>query len=727
MIEYFAHSPQDGHPAQTYVQHVNGVLSAADKFASEAAHYSVNDGKMLRNISQIAAIYHDLGKLDPENQLVLSGKKTAKSLPINHVDAGAAWLLDDTPISRLAAIAVASHHVGLPNFVQESNRGYAMFRDDRVKGVVDKSLSNYAQIHGNIIDTKPHPDNSMPMGDFPTFLRILLSCLVDADHTNTASHYGRHPEQKPIMLRPSERLAQLDAYVAGLGGSEKERGELRRKMYQECKNADVGTNIVSCDSPVGSGKTTAAMAHLLTQASKRGLRRIFVVLPFTNIIQQSVKVYRDALVLPGENPEEVVAELHHRADFESEDVRYLTALWRAPIIVTTATAFFETLASNQTSTLRRLHELPGSAILIDEAHAALPAKLLPIAWKWIQTYADEWSCYWLLASGSLNEFWKIKEISASHCCVPPIVTNSLRASLNAFETKRVEYKHDFTPKNMDELAELIHQSQGPRIVILNTVQSAAVIADYFRKKSGRNCVEHLSTALLPKDRAATLERITERLRSPEDTDWTLVATSCVEAGVDFSFRTGFRELASLTSLLQVAGRVNRNGEYGVSELHTFCLAENKRLKSNPGLRDAASVLRDLIEEGANIEPSLTTRAIEREINGYGSDPLSKELLKNENRDVMNFHFVNENFKVIDSDTRTTVIDNAIADGIRSGYINWHELQQNSLQIACYKLHDLHIPQIAEGIYHWNLRYDDFLGYMAGIIDHLKCENEVLII
>jgi hypothetical protein len=103
-------------------------------------------------------------------------------------------------------------------------------------------------------------------------------------------------------------------------------------------------------------------------------------------------------------------------------VRHLTALWRAPIIVTTATAFFETLASNQTSTLRRLHELPGSAILIDEAHAALPAKLLPIAWKWIKTYADKWTCYWLLVSGSLNKFWKIKEISTSPCDISLIVT-----------------------------------------------------------------------------------------------------------------------------------------------------------------------------------------------------------------------------------------------------------------------------------------------------------------
>ena len=192
---------------------------------------------------------------------------------------------------------------------------------------------------------------------------MLLSCLADADHTDTATHYGQYPSvEKTILLRPAERLARLDRGIAELqqNGSDNERNLLRNTMYYACRDVDIKSRISSCDRPVGSGKTTAVMAHLLAQAEKRGLRRIFVVLPFTNIIKQSVERYRDMLVLPGENAEEVVAELHHRADFESEDTRYLTALWRAPIIVTTAVAFFETLASNSTATLRRLHELPGS-------------------------------------------------------------------------------------------------------------------------------------------------------------------------------------------------------------------------------------------------------------------------------------------------------------------------------------------------------------------------------
>ncbi|MDR3539487.1 MAG: hypothetical protein P4L69_00730 [Desulfosporosinus sp.] len=233
------------------------------------------------------------------------------------------------------------------------------------KGSVDRELPELEAIHDNLIESHFKYGEEEIKGNQSVFFRILLSCIADADHTNTAVNYHKHA--KTIPLRPAERLEQLDRRVADLQlkGADDERNALRNEMYHACRDVDIDSGISSCDSPVGSGKTTAVMAHLLAQAEKRGLRRFFVVLPFTNIIKQSVKTYRDMLVLPGENADEVVAELHHRADFESEDTRYLTALWRAPIIVTTAVAFFETLASNSTATLRRLHKLPGSAIFVD--------------------------------------------------------------------------------------------------------------------------------------------------------------------------------------------------------------------------------------------------------------------------------------------------------------------------------------------------------------------------
>ncbi|HWQ76151.1 MAG TPA: CRISPR-associated endonuclease Cas3'' [Syntrophomonas sp.] len=726
---YYAHSPKGGVPPQTYLSHVEGVRDRAREYVQALYRYAKLDGKLLSQISDKVAVIHDLGKLDSENQAVLSGEKPAERLPQNHADAGTAYFLTDKHFSVFTAAIVRAHHKGFPDFIEEQNKGEAAFRDTDIMSEVDKALPEFERIHNDLVNTSFQYENEEVKGDLSVFLRMLLSCVVDADHTDTAVHYKKYPDQvDTIPLRPAERLAQLDKYVSDLKGKDKKRNFLRREMYSACRNAVIDADVSSSDSPVGSGKTTAVMAHLLAQAEKRELRRIFVILPFTNIISQSVKTYRKALVLPGEKAEDVVAELHHRADFESEDARHLTALWRAPIIVTTAVTFFETLASNSTATLRRLHELPGSAIFIDEAHAALPAKLLPLAWRWINIYANEWNCYWILASGSLNRFWNISKIAQSSSnagFVPEIVNHDLRVQLSCYEKNRIAYRSDLRPKDADELADWINGFKGPRLVILNTVQSAAVLAERFASRFGRNRVEHLSTALTSNDRDKTLERVINRLKNPKDTDWTLIATSCVEAGVDLSFRTGFRELGSLTSLIQAAGRINREGLFDDSEIWTFCLAEDKMLKINPGMREAAAILRGYFEGDVEIRPELSTQSIEDEIELYGLSSDYIKLVDNENEQI--FPLVEKKFKVIDTDTRIVVVNQAIAERIRYGKIDWRELQKNSVQIAKYKLDELRTPEVLKDIYRWNLNYDDFLGYMAGIIQLKKFEGEAMIV
>lgn len=727
---YYAHSKKGDIPEQEYSEHISGVLSRARRYVNEMGIYSRCDRELLFGMVEKAAAFHDLGKLNRDNQDVLSGKTQARSLPINHVDAGAAYSLNAEHLSTISAAVIQAHHIGFPDFTSEMNKGDAIFRDVSIASDVDNELPELEAIHSRLVDTHFQYGEEDVKGDRSVFLRLLLSCVVDADHTDTAKHYKQYPINEDIIpLRPAERLANLDLHVAELKqkGTDNDRNALRNEMYYECRNAKVQSNISSCDSPVGSGKTTAVMAHLLAQAEKRGFRRIFVVLPFTNIIRQSVDTYRKSLVLPGEKADEVVAELHHRADFESKDVRYLTALWRAPIIVTTAVAFFETLASNSTATLRRLHELPGSAIFVDESHAALPAKLLPLAWKWINIHAVEWSCYWVLASGSLNRFWTIPEIAGTHTSpnVPEIVSDNLRNQLSVYENNRIFYRSDLCPKSTEDLANWIVRFSGPRLVILNTVQSAAVLADYFAEHFEQNGVEHLSTALTSNDRSDTLERIKKRLKNKEDVDWTLIATSCIEAGVDFSFRNGFRELGSLVSLLQAAGRVNREGLLYDSEMWTFCITEDGMLKLNPGLQGASTVLKRYFEMDQVITPELSTQSIADELTLYGISKKSERLVTDE--DVQNFRKVEQEFKVIDTDTRLVIVDSDVAHRLQYGKVDWKELQKVSVQIAKYKLDELRTPMVMDKIYKWNLDYNNFLGYMAGIVKLKKYSGGAIII
>lgn len=711
-------------PAQSYADHISGVVSHAVRAADTAASYATINADLLRKIVRLAAEFHDLGKLDEENQNVLSGIKSANKLPIQHTDAGTAYLLNIN--NPPCAVLARSHHIGLPDFVEESNRPEEnLLRDDSVRDHVNSTLEHLLECHRSLIHNLPSDNDligNLSEGNAQIFFRIALSCLVDGDHTDTAIHYKNYPrKENSCELRAEERLSALDQFVAKLGKDNDERSSLRAEMYRTCRNSVIDKGVSSCDSPVGTGKTTAIMAHMLTQAKKRGLRRIIVVLPFTNIITQSVEVYRKALVLPGENPEEVVAELHHRAAFQDVQSRHLTALWKAPIIVTTAVTFFETLASNTPSTLRRLHNLPGSAVFIDESHAALPAKLLPLAWHWIKGFADEWKCYWVLASGSLNRFWQIPEFDKDPPDVPEILSNDLRRKLSAFETERVFYKYKKEQQGVDELVEWLASLPGPRIVILNTVQSAAVAAREYAKKFGRGTVEHLSTALTPQDRKCVLKRVKSRLANPhyeKENDWVLIATSCVEAGVDISFRTGVRELSSLVSLLQTAGRVKRHGGNQDSDVWLIRLSCEGLLKPHPGVKDAAQVLKEYCEKGTTLSPKLCTDALKREIRLAGN--FLGKLQEEEN--IMCFPKVEKEFRVIDTDTRLAVVDEQLIIRLEKHEpVNWHEMQQGSVQIWGYKLEALGIQEIREGIYKWDYPYDEFLGYMAGVLPVAESE------
>lgn len=714
-MEYLAHSAKGEHPAQTYQSHVKSVLTLARKYSEATAAYAKKDKTALINIVLAAANVHDLGKLDEENQRVLKHPGQMKHLPVHHQDAGAAHLIHSR--AEFAAYLVQSHHRGLNDINDENTDDRPMFRDNDsvTRAHVDSMLETLINLHRQLITCPRLSAVADIQGNLPVFLRMALSCLADADHTDTASHYGQYPaEDEAPALRPAERLAQLDMWI-NRWDKKDERNQLRREMYLACRNSIQSAGISACDSPVGSGKTTAIMAHLLQQAMIRGSRRIFVVLPYINIISQSVEAYRKYLVLPGEDPESIVAELHYRADFENLETRCLTALWRAPIIVTTAVAFFETLAANRPASLRRLHELPGSMIFLDECHAALPARLLPVAWHWIKILSEEWSCYWVLASGSLIRFWLMQDFTRDQADVGELVSEDLRLRLLCYEKQRVTFRWMSIPKSRQELITWVQSCPGPRLLIVNTIQTAAVLADELRKTSGRNSVEHLSNALKAEDLQVTLKRVQNRLQDKTDQDWTLVATSCVEAGIDLSFRTGFRELASLLSLLQSAGRINRHGLDSVAEMWSFKLQDDPLLTRNRSLKASETVLERLFEQGAEIKPELCTNAIAAELAYDDSGMMHRKTLW-DLEDEVAFQSVAQNFVVIESDTVILVTDQALADQIRSGQADWRLLQKKGINIPRKKAQLYRLDEIKQDIFWWHLKYDDFLGYMAGIIE-----------
>jgi CRISPR-associated endonuclease/helicase Cas3 len=325
----------------------------------------------------------------------------------------------------------------------------------------------------------------------------------------------------------------------------------------------------------------------------------------------------------------------------------------------------------------------------------------------------------------LRENGQIEEFDEERPDIPEIMPETLRNRLAQYETGRITYQFNEPPLSARELVEWVSTLPGPRIVILNTVQSAAVLAKEYADQYGRQNVEHLSTALMPFDRDKTLNKIKSRLEERSDTEWSLVATSCVEAGVDLSFQTGVREAASLVSLLQTAGRVNRHGKINAATVWTVVLKESELMKKNPGMSDSSKVLLKLIEEGNPISPDLCTDALKREIRLAGT--FSNSLLKSEMG--LRFPQIEKDFRVIATDTRTVVVDESVVMKMETHLpLDWRDVQKASVQIWGYRLDYLRIPEITgyPGIYKWIYSYDDFIGYMVGILKMTNDPNNFVV-
>lgn len=743
-----AHSPpQPGAEGDPYARHVEAVRCGARQNAMAMLRYASNPSPGLLQAIEEAAAFHDLGKLDYDIQSALRKGRDGR-LRWDHIDAGVAHL--SAAQDWMAAWLVRAHHApGLPEKQAHFNpdklgwrlRGRRRDEEDHDRHQeqierTDAYLQHYLNIHESVIG-RAGMECRRPVHGLA--MRLALSCLVDADHSDTAFFdSGRHPPEVPEP-RWEERLDALCRYVRGLPGgntdTERARNCRRAAFFDACLNARIEGPLAACEGPVGLGKTTAVAAYLIRRARDEGLRRLFVVAPYTNILRQTADVLRKALVLPGETPDSVVVEHHHRADFEDQNDRDLAVLWRAPVILTTAVSFFETLAACDPATLRKLHEVPGSAVFLDEAHAALPAKLWPQNWRWLNELAEQWGCRFVFASGSLARFWEDCDIIGKPVKLPELLPRNQEEDVMVAEGKRVRYERLAGGQvlTLRELMEYVDRTPGPRLVILNTVQNAAVVARAMRD-AGLD-IMHLSTALTPRDRDRILKRVGSRLKNHQNNRWTLVATSCVEAGVNLSFRSAFRERFAISSTIQIGGRINRHGEYdaaGGGIVYDFAL-DDIGITRHPGATVSADVLRRLMANdklnGRN-PADVVTQAMHEELltrGGLGADPLLKAETARDYPKVM------KHGRVIDAETRLAVVDKRLKQQIAERKpVKFQKLLRGSVQLWATKIEKLGLTPLPgrRDIYAWSYDYDpDFLGYMAGVLqlERFVSDPEALIL
>lgn len=402
--------------------------------------------------------------------------------------------------------------------------------------------------------------------------RMLYSCLVDADFLDT--EVFMQPEQSKLRgnhesLKVLE--GKLEAYLSGLkkNAPDTEVNRIRNEVQQWCiKESKKGSGFYSLTVPTGGGKTLSSVLWAIKHAVKNDLKRIIIAIPYTSIITQTASVLRS--IFGEENVLEHHSNVDHTAfdDKElSQTLKLATENWDYPIIVTTNVQLFESLFSNKPSDCRKLHNIAKSVLILDEVQT-LPIEFLGPIIDTFDTLKRVFGVSILFTTASqpklkgkiqgTNPLVTIDGLSEIHEIVP-------RSANLHDRLRRVELEFEESRKNYDEIAEDL--SQHPRVLcIVNTRKDAKEL--YSRLPKDGICL-HLSRMMCPNHVMETIDRIKSALKDPSNAIIRVVATQLIEAGVDIDFPVVFRQEAGLDSILQAAGRCNREGKLEMGKAFVF--------------------------------------------------------------------------------------------------------------------------------------------------------------
>lgn len=534
---YYAHKkelPDGTFTFQTVQDHLIGVSELAGEFAASFGGEAA---------ARQAGLAHDLGKYSSEfqNRLLRDGPK------VDHSTAGA---LECMALGNPAsALCVLGHHAGLPDRgVRGDLSGSSTFmgrmnQKDRIP--------KYDAFRQEItLQRAPMPAPQTPYAA-QFYVRMLYSCLVDADYLDTEAFCTGPRNRETVPL--SSLLEKLQNHVQKWYPPQGELNRLRCRILDACmeKGQQEGPGLFTLTVPTGGGKTVASLAFALKHAVAHRKKRIIYVIPYTSIIDQTVDVFSGIL------GEEQVLAHHSGVDYctESDDgssdhQKALAAEnWDQEIIVTTAVQFFESLYANRSSKCRKLHNITDSVVIFDEAQVIPVQHLRPCVYA-IGELVAHYGVTAVLCTATQPSLSSIFAECLPHTEIREICPAEIAQS-QIFQ--RVQY-HYIGKQSWDAL-EMQLNSQPQALCILNTRQNAGRV---FRMLQGEGCY-HLSTLMYPAHRKRQLLEIRKRLE--DHLPCKVVSTSLIEAGVDVDFPVVFRETAGLTSIVQAAGRCNREGNH----------------------------------------------------------------------------------------------------------------------------------------------------------------------
>ncbi len=600
--DFYAHSVQ-GQPESRW-QTLPDHLHAVGRMAGESA--AVFNA---RELAQVIGWLHDLGKYTEAFQARLRGSP----LRVDHSTWGARIVQERLgTMGRVLAYGIAGHHAGLANGEGEGERTALA---DRLGGADlppldaawEKDITLPVKL-GAPTGFQVYSQNRQEAKDRQPFQlaflsRMLFSCLVDADFIDTERFYLQaqggpdHRSAGPAHPPLTALREQLDHYL-GQFKADSDVNRLRADILRQVRQgAEHEPGLFSLTVPTGGGKTLASLAFALDHAIRHGLRRVIFVIPFTSIVEQNAAVFRKAL---GPLGDAAVLE-HHSAFTERQPPRddpekYQAAQklhlamenWDAPIIVTTAVQFFESLFAARPSQCRKLHRIAGSVVVLDEAQT-MPLKLLKPCVATIDELARNYRASVVLCTATqpaLEAPAFDGGLSGVHELAPE-PTRLFR------QLERVRVRHIGT---LDDAALAGHMRERDQVLcIVNNRRHARAVYEAMADLPG---ARHLTTLMCARHRSEVLDEVRRMLKATQPCR--VVSTSLIEAGVDVDFPAVLRAEAGLDSIAQAAGRCNREGRRNpdASEVLVFANA-NEDWAPPPELKQYAQTAREVLRQCAH--------------------------------------------------------------------------------------------------------------------------------
>lgn len=646
----YAHS-LDGRPPEQWQpleEHLRNVASLACSFAEP---FGAGEWAWL------AGLWHDLGKYQQEFQNKLL-RENGYAVPdgaacgaVNHSSAGALLAAQklDAGRARILAYLIMGHHAGLTDFYSEHVGQAAL--EYRMRN----SLSSHfdERISQKVVEYAP-PAQKIA-GNGALWIRMLFSCLVDADFLDTERFMdsARHKLRSEKYPEMSSLCASFDTHMERLsrdaGGSEVNR--VRQQVFRQCiRRADEEQQVYSLTVPTGGGKTLSSLGFALHHARRHDLRRIIYVVPFTSIIEQTADVFRG---IPGFA--EAVVEHHSNIaeDQDSPRSRLAAENWDAPVIVTTAVQFFESLYAARPGRCRKLHNITHSVVIFDEAQC-LPPKFLRPCVQVIKTLTEHYGVTPVLCTATqpvLNArvdsdfdfregFETVREIVDD--------TQSLFGQL-----KRVDvHLHSRWPESLawDELASELSDCES----VLCIVNRRDDCRELHRLMPTGTI--HLSALMCGEHRSRVIVEIKRRLR--EGIPTRVISTQLVEAGVDIDFPVVYRAMAGIDSIAQAAGRCNREGRLDAMGRTVVFVPSSKMPQT---LKLTAQIGREVLEayQDDPLSPEPVKKYFRELFRAKGTEQLDQngilDLLPDNNSLSYAFRTAAERFRLIDENSRPVVV------------------------------------------------------------------------